>query len=996
MHVLRYLLVLVFLGMPLTALAGGKMPVNQLHIDFDLAAQTLRGVSKISSPGTELKVDLRGLKVISASVNTKNMIIETGTENIVFRPEGPDDLLTIEYEAGSGSFADMERSKNPGVVQGNLIHTDGVVLTDSWHPVVEGLSVYQLTAVLPNEFEALSEADEIIVQEKTDVSREFSFVFSHPVQAINFVASRYLIESETHNGTAIYTYFFPEDRELAKNYLEHAKKYFDLYKRLIGEYPYKRFSVVENILPTGYSMPTFTLLGRDVVRLPFIAETSLGHEILHQWFGNLVYIDYKSGNWAEGLTTYLADHLFEENKGKGWEYRKQALISFQSYITGENDLPLKAFFSRTGRASSSVGYGKSAMVFHMLKNLAGEDIFYKALGFFIQKNRFAAASWKDIEDAFVFASGKDLGWFFRQWVDEKGMPELELKNIKLRYQGLKTIVSFELSQKGQNFKIPVPVTVRTRDSEFRKWVDIEKETTVAEFETDSTPLEIIIDRDYDLFRKLSEKEMPPVISRLLGSKNRLFVFPRDSYEAYQTLYELLKEEGFASKKEEEVTYDDIRSSSLFVPGIETALVKRLFGRIEKQPADFFLIAKKNPLNPEEVIAVFDGEQASVFAQYIPRITHYGKFSSVSFTGGKNTAKSTDQTARGIRREVSDPVIGLEVPRIINLTDVIESAASKKIIYVGESHDRFEHHRVQLEVIRELHRKNKNIAIGMEMFQKPFQEALDKYIAGEISEKEFLKKSEYFKRWVFDYNLYREILLYARDHKIPVIALNIRREIVSKVSAEGLQSLSPDESREVPDQMDLSDAEYRARLRDYFEKHAGSEKRNFDFFHQAQVLWDESMAQGIDEFMKKNPEYQVVVLAGVGHMAFGSGIPKRVYRLNRKEYSVILNYADIEKDVADFILFPSPVQAPESPRLMVLLKEEDGKVKITDFSPDSISEKAGLRKDDIILSLDDVKIEGIDDVKIFLLYKKSGDDVKVKVSRERLFFGPAELEFAIKL
>ena len=185
-------------------------------------------------------------------------------------------------------------------------------------------------------------------------------------------------------------------------------------------------------------------------------------------------------------------------------------------------------------------------------------------------------------------------------------------------------------------------------------------------------------------------------------------------------------------------------------------------------------------------------------------------------------------------------------------------------------------------------------------------------------------------------------------------------------------------------MDLSDMEYRDRLRGFFERHAGSDTRNFDFFYQSQVLWDESMAHNLNDFMIKNPGYQIVVLAGGGHMAFGSGIPKRAHRLNRKEYTVILNSDDLEKDVADYILYPSPLPFTESPKLGVMLKEDKGTVSISGFSPESIAEKAGLKTDDIILSLDNEKIEAIEDIKIHLLYKKKGDTVIVKVARKELF------------
>jgi aminopeptidase N len=429
--------------------------------------------------------------------------------------------------------------------------------------------------------------------------------------------------------------------------------------------------------------------------------------------------------------------------------------------------------------------------------------------------------------------------------------------------------------------------------------------------------------------------------------------------------------------------------------MNTGLASKLFGTPEKQTADFSLVVKKNPFGPGEIALIY-AASASDIGKYMEKMTHYGKYGSIAFKDGKNVLKEIDGSDIGLRKKLVEDIIGIELPRVVGISDVIEKVKDKKIVYVGEGHDRFEHHRVQLEVIRGLHRKNNKIAVGMEMFQKPFQQVLDDYIAGLIEEKEFLKKSEYFKRWGFDYNLYREILLYARENKIPVLALNIRREIVSKVAKDGLLALSPEELKEVPADMDLSDMQYRKRLKEVFEKHRSTETGNFDFFFEAQVLWDESMAHNLDEFMQKNQEHQVVVIAGVGHMAFGSGIPKRAFRLNKREHSVIMNDDEIEKNIADFVLLPPFIRSPEAPKLMVQLKEEKGRVRIEELGPDSISEKAGLRKDDIILSVDDTKIEGVDDLKIFLLYKKKGDEVAVRILRKRFLFGDAEMEFRVKL
>ena len=992
----RYLLLLLFLFLPVFSFAGGNFPLNELSVSFDFEKHQVMGISKITLPaGESATINFSGLKIISASIDKRKIIIKPGAAAMNFSPVNPNEVLEIEYEAEFKSLPEAEQNKNPGVVKGNLISHDGIVLTDEWYPSAEGLSTYKLTATLPDDFEGISEADEIS-KKKIDGGIEFSFAFDHPVPNISLIAGKYVVERDRYVETDIFTYFLPEDKGLSKKYIEYTKKYLNMYERLIGVYPFRRFSIVENILPTGYSIPTFTLLGKDVIKLPFIVETSLGHEILHQWFGNCVYNDFKSGNWSEGLTTYLADQMYEELKGDGWDYRKNILISFQSYVMPENDFPLKSFTNRVDRASGAIGYGKSAMVFHMLKNLFGEKTFYSSLNTFIEKNKFSNASWNDIEGAFESASGKKLDWFFKQWIEEKGAPEIEAQNINLKYNGSKTVVSLDILQKGRNYKILLPILLKLKDKEIRKTVELEKEFTTLEIEADSEVIELVIDDNYDVFRKLSDKEFPPVISRLLGDRNKIFVMPKEKREEYSPVYEFLKEEGFALNDEEEIKYDDMKSASLVIPEIKTRIVKRLFGEMEKLPGDFYLTVKGNPFNSKSVIAVIDSSSPSEMYKDIRKMTHYGKYSIISFRGGTNILKATGSSDKGMRAEVVKEILGAEVSHALSITDVIEKVSGKSIVYVGESHDKFEDHRVQLQIIKGLHSRNKKVAIGMEMFQKPFQKVLDDYIAGIIDEKTFLKKSEYFKRWGYDYDLYREIMLFARENKIPVVALNVRGEITSKVFKGGISSLTKEESKEIPEYIDLSNDQYRERLKEEFEKHKNSENQNFDFFYEAQVIWDESMAHNLNEFIQKNHGYQVIVLAGEGHVAFRAGIPERAYRLNKKEYSIILNNEDIEKNIADYILFPPYIKAPEPPRLRVQLGEEKGRIKIVDFLHGSVLKMGGMKKDDIILSLDGTKVESVDDIRIFLLYKKRGDEIIIKALRERFLFGTSEMEFKVRL
>lgn len=361
-----------------------------------------------------------------------------------------------------------------------------------------------------------------------------------------------------------------------------------------------------------------------------------------------------------------------------------------------------------------------------------------------------------------------------------------------------------------------------------------------------------------------------------------------------------------------------------------------------------------------------------------------------------TAGKTEGSQGEAEMKLKGPTEVIDLSTLKTLAGMIESASDKKIVYVGEYHDQYAHHLVELEVLKGLYRKGPKIAVGMEMFQRPFQKVLDDYIAGAINERDFLKKSEYFKRWGYDYNLYKPILDFARAEKIPVVALNIKREIVEKVSKGGLDSLAEEDKKEVPQQMDFSDDNYRDRLKDIFNKHKGSDEKNFDFFYQAQVLWDETMALSVDEFLKKNPDFRMVVFAGGGHLAYGSGIPKRAFRKNGLPYVIALNDADVERDIANYLVLPQALEGAAAPKLMVALKVENNKVVVTSLPENSVSKKAGIKVGDTILSFDETKVESVEDLKLELFFKKKNDVVKVKVLRNRFLLGKKEMEFSVRL
>jgi uncharacterized iron-regulated protein len=549
-------------------------------------------------------------------------------------------------------------------------------------------------------------------------------------------------------------------------------------------------------------------------------------------------------------------------------------------------------------------------------------------------------------------------------------------------------------QKKKIYRLGLPVTIYSLGGKVKKIFNLHQEKEKLELVVENIPERIVIDEDYEIARWLSIDEFPAVIARLIGEEKRIIVLPASRSEIYEEVVNVFRGKGDRVSEPGRIAYEDLKTHSLVILGADNPVVGRLYGTLITE-GGFSVVIKENPWNRWKVAGIFQARSKKEVDDAFPKVFHYGKYSALSFNQGLNIYKKIDETARGITQPLLKEAIAVDISTLKTFAGVMERVSDKKIIYAGETHDQFSNHVMQLEIIKDLHRRGKKIAIGMEMFQKPFQKAVDDYIEGKIDEREFLKETEYFKRWGFDYNLYRPILLFAWSEKIPVVALNERQEIVDKVFKGGLDSLSTEEKKSLPSHMDFSDDTYRERLKKIFQAHKDFKARNFDFFYQAQVLWDEAMSESIDQFLRAHPNDQMVVLAGSGHLAHGSGIPKRTVRRNGYSYAIILNDVDPEKGIADFVLLPETIPGVTSPKLMVFLEEHAGRAQIAGFPKDSVSEIAGMKVGDILLAIDHTPIHSIDDVKIELLSLKKGEKVRVKILRNSLP-GTKEMVFEVVL
>ncbi len=349
-------------------------------------------------------------------------------------------------------------------------------------------------------------------------------------------------------------------------------------------------------------------------------------------------------------------------------------------------------------------------------------------------------------------------------------------------------------------------------------------------------------------------------------------------------------------------------------------------------------------------------------------------------GGTRTEPPAEQGHPGVASAaVVDTRTLLDVPRLV------ERLAKKRVVYVGETHDRYAHHLVQLEIIRGLHEAGVPLAIALEFFQQPYQHVLDDWVAGRITEAEMLRGTEYFTRWRFDYRLYRPILRYAREQRIPLVALNVPREVTQAVSRKGFAGLEGAQRRWIPTQVDTSDAAYRERLEAIFARHPEqTRKRAFEHFYEAQLLWDEGMAQRLAAYLEAHPRRQVVVLTGSGHVAFRHGIPDRLQRRIPVDDVVVLLGADalVSPDVGDYVVNPPAEELPPRGRLGIFMKDTERAVVVVGFSADSPARKAGVRKEDRLRAIDGRPVRTTADVRLALLDARPGDQVTLEIERQQ--------------
>jgi hypothetical protein len=657
---------------PPSLIAGPLTAHHDLYVSLLPESQKLAGYDRITLDQVRkpLVVELPAkVEIHTLSVEGRPYpILRKGFELMVDPPLGlpsKGERMTIEirYEA---VFDDPVpdspvNTDNPGFGVTGVISERGCFLQAGagWYPQISG-SRATFSVEIDGPVGMIGVTSGRSLGHETKEGRTFSrWEVLQPVEGLALSAARYVVHEKAVGNVTAATYLLPDTVSLSGPYLDAIARYISLYNGLFGPYPFEKFAVVENFFPTGYGFPSYTLLGGTVIRLPFIIHTSLGHEIAHCWWGNGVLVNMSQGNWCEGLTTYVADYLYEERQSarEAREYREQMLRNYATLVPPDKDFPLSHFVSRTDPVTKAVGYDKAAMVFHMVRCLIGDDPFWQALRHVYRERLFKETSWHDFQEAFERTGARSLEEFFKQWVERPGAPRLSLEGVARLRDGKRWVVEGCIRQERPYYDLQLRLEVQLgKEAPLNTRLSVSGGRTRFRILCESRPSAVVADPDFDCFRRLQPSEIPVSINSLKASTSLLVLVPTGRPELQEAANLLPLSFGIADFKivsQENMSGSNLGGSDILLIGLpeNRDLLSRLPSEMAVGDSWFDLNGKHYDHPDDALFAVFNhpwskGHHVGFFYPLSGRavsgverkITHYGKYSYLAFKGGENQDK----------------------------------------------------------------------------------------------------------------------------------------------------------------------------------------------------------------------------------------------------------------------------------------------------------------------------------------------------------------------
>ncbi len=329
-------------------------------------------------------------------------------------------------------------------------------------------------------------------------------------------------------------------------------------------------------------------------------------------------------------------------------------------------------------------------------------------------------------------------------------------------------------------------------------------------------------------------------------------------------------------------------------------------------------------------------------------------------------------------------------------DIVSRASARNIVLLGEQHDSADHHRWQLHMLAALHAARPELVVGFEMFPRRVQGVLDRWVAGELNEAQFLAQSDWRNVWQLDPNLYLPLFHWARINRIPMVAINVDRALTREVSEKGFEAI-PVERREGVSRPAEASTEYAKWLLGVYREHQRPGTRNADAadpgfrrFVESQTVWDRAMAEALAAAHRRVGKPLVVGILGSGHVARGFGVPHQLRALGVADVMALLPWnadadcADLVAGYADAVYGLPPPAAEvrrQRARLGVEIERAPGGVLIKKIDPGSIAEAAGIRAGDVVVEIAGLSVQVPADIAEAVQRQAPGTWLPIRIMRQ---------------
>jgi len=528
-----------------------------------------------------------------------------------------------------------------------------------WYPRhSEALAQYQIAILMPQKYEVITVGKLISRFNHESGARLTIFEEPHPVTPISIFAGVYVFTQMNYGEWNIFSYFFNNPAGKAERYFDTVTHALDLYQQKLGGYPYAKFAVVAAPLPISQAFPSFCILDSARVTQNAAESERVTHFVCQNWWGQSVFCQPQTGDWTEGISTYLADHYEHERMApeRAADARYHFLREYALQVPLSAELPLAKCLDLTDPVQFATSQSKGMMFFHHLRKKLGETIFYDVLRETYKNSRGEYLSWQDLQHHFEKVSQTSLDSVFDAWVNRIESIQFEIKNAKSVRRKNSYLVSAEiqatnLNRNENDIQIVVPLRLESHREVFQSPIKLQAGHARFERVIASAPVSLQIDPEFDFFRRLLPVEVQPFFGQVLHSERKLVVLPgkinSESLKAYREKIPLFNSTKIRPvvKFDSEVTAEDLTQADIILFGgiLENSITNQIRESLPPQiqlesdcfvydtvkfwkPTHALLASLRSPFHPDRAILLYWGIQPEAIlnsADEIQDLQNYG-------------------------------------------------------------------------------------------------------------------------------------------------------------------------------------------------------------------------------------------------------------------------------------------------------------------------------------------------------------------------------------